>query len=220
MHPVICITQPSCTSSTIAVYYSCQCVCVWVYVCVCQRERERERERVSERGSVCWWCVTSCRRSTPSGERRGAWWLGHSRTVPAAFAWPDDSCWTRQCSGRGTQTPWRHRQHSLKNEVEENLLNLFILFLMVWFMWKYSILIHTNPVNKSIKQLFNLSICFLQRKHNIKYTFMNTLKLYLSISVHHRISSLLSMKTGKCSSFPCFTELERVVIVRNFSNWN
>ncbi|TNN43624.1 hypothetical protein EYF80_046183 [Liparis tanakae] len=26
------------------------------------------------------------------------------------------------------------------------------------------------------------------------------------------MSSLLSMKTGKCSSFPCFTELERVVI--------
>lgn len=52
------------------------------------------------------------------------------------------------------------------------------------------------------------------------WTHTHTHTLYLSISVHHRISSLLSMKTGKCSSFPCFTELERVVIVRNFSNCN
>lgn len=65
------------------------CVFVW------------ERERVG---------VTSSRRSTPWAGRRGAWWQGRSRNGPAAFAWPDDSCWTHQCSGRGNQTPCRHTE--------------------------------------------------------------------------------------------------------------
>lgn len=41
---------------------------------------------------------------------------------------------------------------------------------------------------------------------------------HLSISVHHKMSSFSFMKTGKCWSFPCLMELERVVIVRTLLN--
>ena len=42
---------------------------------------------------------------------------------------------------------------------------------------------------------------------------------YLSNSVHHRMSSFPFIMTGKCWSFPCLMELERVVIVRTFPNY-
>lgn len=41
---------------------------------------------------------------------------------------------------------------------------------------------------------------------------------YLSISVHHRMSSFSFMNTGKCWSLPCLMELERVVMVRTLLN--
>lgn len=41
---------------------------------------------------------------------------------------------------------------------------------------------------------------------------------YLSISVHHRMSSFSFMKTGKCWSLPCLMELERVVMVLTLLN--
>lgn len=41
---------------------------------------------------------------------------------------------------------------------------------------------------------------------------------HLSSSVHHRMSSLPFIRTGKCWSFPCLMELERVVMVRTFPN--
>lgn len=41
---------------------------------------------------------------------------------------------------------------------------------------------------------------------------------YLSISVHHRMSSFSFMNTGKCWSLPCLMELERVVMVLTLLN--
>lgn len=42
---------------------------------------------------------------------------------------------------------------------------------------------------------------------------------HLSNSVHHSMSSLPFIRTGKCWSFPCLMELERVVMVRTFPNY-
>lgn len=42
---------------------------------------------------------------------------------------------------------------------------------------------------------------------------------HLSSSVHHSMSSFPFISTGKCWSFPCLMELERVVIVRTFPNY-
>lgn len=41
---------------------------------------------------------------------------------------------------------------------------------------------------------------------------------YLSISVHHSMSSFSFMKTGKCWSLPCLMELDLVVMVLTLSN--
>lgn len=53
--------------------------------------------------------------------------------------------------------------------------------------------------------------------------FMKKLKFvfpaHLSSSVHHSMSSFPFISTGKCWSFPCLMELERVVIVRTFPNY-
>lgn len=42
---------------------------------------------------------------------------------------------------------------------------------------------------------------------------------YLSISVHHKMSSFSFMKTGKCWSLPCFMEFDLVVMVLTLLNW-
>lgn len=42
---------------------------------------------------------------------------------------------------------------------------------------------------------------------------------HLSSSVHHSMSSFPFISTGKCWSFPCLMELERVVMVRTFPNY-
>lgn len=41
---------------------------------------------------------------------------------------------------------------------------------------------------------------------------------YLSISVHHKMSSFSFMKTGKCWSLPCFMEFDLVVMVLTLLN--
>lgn len=51
-----------------------------------------------------------------------------------------------------------------------------------------------------------------------RYVCVRTQFAHLSSSVHHRMSSLPFIRTGKCWSFPCLMELERVVIVRTFPN--
>lgn len=42
---------------------------------------------------------------------------------------------------------------------------------------------------------------------------------YLSISVHHRMSSFSFMQTGKCWSLPCLMELDLVVMVLTLPNY-
>lgn len=43
-------------------------------------------------------------------------------------------------------------------------------------------------------------------------------QMYLSISVHQRMSSFSFIRTGKCWSLPCLTELDLVVMVRTLLN--
>lgn len=47
----------------------------------------------------------------------------------------------------------------------------------------------------------------------------HSLGYYLSISVHHKMSSFSFMKTGKCWSLPCFMEFDLVVMVLTLLNW-
>ena len=48
---------------------------------------------------------------------------------------------------------------------------------------------------------------------------MSACLAHLSSSVHHSMSSFPFIRTGKCWSFPCLMELERVVMVRTFPNY-
>ncbi len=55
---------------------------------------------------------------------------------------------------------------------------------------------------------------------NLKCVCVCVFPAHLSSSVHHSMSSFPFIRTGKCWSFPCLMELERVVMVRTFPNYN
>lgn len=83
----------------------------------------------------------------------------------------------------------------------------------------------THPCNgqESQKSCDRRNICMGYGQDIIDYTSQSNLLIrvwtYLSSSVHHRMSSLPFIITGKCWSLPCLMELDRVVMVRTLPNY-
>lgn len=119
----------------------------------------------------------------------GGGWRGRSTIGPGASAVPVGSCWTRPYSGPGSQRPWRGERSATKPP-------------------------EGRTDGEDTGRLFWRFLSLLELREGAGQASVS----YLSISVHHSMSSFSFMKTGKCWSLPCLMELDLVVMVLTLSN--